>query len=89
MPVVHEPATEPFQCGSLDLLKLKKEGFAVASHQQRNAAESSNGTDANCSEGKVYYLMVEKMTPISTQAVAIQGKNALSIEFIYPHPPEP
>jgi len=67
MPVVREPVTEPFQHRSLGLLKLKEEGFAVVSHQQRNAAESSKGTDANCFKGKIYYLMlVEKMTPIST-----------------------
>lgn len=83
MPVVREPVTEPFQYRSLGLLKLKEEGFAVTSHQQRNTAESPDGTDANSFKGKVYYSMpVENMTPISTQPVAIQGKNALSIEFM-------
>jgi hypothetical protein len=83
MPVVREPATEPFQYGSLGLLKLKEEGFAITSHQQRNTAESPDGTDANCFKGKVHHFMsVENMTPISTQAVAVQGKNALSIEFM-------
>jgi hypothetical protein len=76
-------ATEPFQYVSLSLLKLKEEGFAVTSHQQRNTTESPDGTDANCFKSKVYHFMsIKNMTPISTQAVAVQGKNALSIEFM-------
>jgi hypothetical protein len=81
MPVVREPAAEPFQYGSLGLFKLKEEGFVVASHQQCNKAEGPDRTDTNRFKGKVYYFMpVENMTPISTQAVAVEGKNALSIE---------
>jgi hypothetical protein len=63
----------------MGLFKLKEEGFVVASHQQRNKAEGPDRT--NRFKGKVYYFMpVENMTPISTQAVAVEGKNALSIE---------
>src|SRR4029434_9163748 len=39
---IGEPATEPLQHGSLRLLELKEERFAVAGHQQRNTAKCSD-----------------------------------------------
>src|SRR5262245_38447288 len=57
MPVVSEPATEPFQYGSLGLLKLKEEGFAVTGHQQRNKTGRHDGTDDKYFNNKDKHFM--------------------------------
>ena len=83
MSLISDPATEPLQDGTLRLFKLKEERFAIASHQQRNATECSHRADADCLKDKVYYFMpVKNVASIGIQAFAVQGKNALSIDFM-------
>ena len=76
-------SAEPLQYGTLRLLDLKKERFAVTRHQQRDTAKRPNRAHADGLEHKIHYLMaVENVTPIRSKTIPVHRKGAIGIELV-------